>query len=232
MLAQPAEGVRRFAPAVLDRLARFVRRALGAEHPIVTEVEKSGDERGRAPGPRQQVLGRRQLLHQARERAEAERTIELTRIMMPFLLLVSLAAAAMGMLNARGRFGAAAVGPALFNVGALAVGVSLWAAGLPPARAVVGWALGVLLGGALQLGVQLPALHALGYRFRPRLSRARLADPAVRRVFVRVAGPARAGPFSLPAIHGSRATASLDSGKALAKLNALVEFSQAFQTIQ
>jgi anthranilate phosphoribosyltransferase len=30
----------------------------------------------------------------------------------------------------------------------------------------------------------------------------------------------------------AEATASLDSGKALAKLNALVEFSQDFQTIQ
>jgi putative peptidoglycan lipid II flippase len=107
----------------------------------------------------------------------------LARIMMPFLAIVSLSAAAMGMLNARGRFGAAAVAPALFNVGALAVGVSLWLAGLPPERAVVGWALGVLLGGALQLGVQLPSLHALGYRLRPRLSRAALADAGVRRIF-------------------------------------------------
>jgi putative peptidoglycan lipid II flippase len=107
----------------------------------------------------------------------------LARIMMPFLLIVSLSAVAMGILNARGRFGAAAVAPAFFNVGALAVGVALWIAGIPPERAVVGWGLGVLLGGSLQLGVQLPALRALGYRFRPRLSRARLAAPAVRRAF-------------------------------------------------
>ena len=37
-------------------------------------------------------------------RRQAELTVRLTRIMMPFLLLVSLAALAMGMLNAEGRF--------------------------------------------------------------------------------------------------------------------------------
>jgi putative peptidoglycan lipid II flippase len=56
----------------------------------------------------------------------------LTRIMMPFLLLVSLSAVAMGMLNAQSRFTAPALAPALFNVGAIAVGVWLWASGKGP----------------------------------------------------------------------------------------------------
>jgi len=115
--------------------------------------------------------------------AEAELAAALTRVMMPFLLLVSLSAAAMGMLNAQSRFAAPALAPALFNVGAIAVGAGLWIAGWPPERAVAGWAVGTLLGGALQLGVQLPALHRLGYRFRPRLSRAALRDRGLRRVF-------------------------------------------------
>jgi putative peptidoglycan lipid II flippase len=106
----------------------------------------------------------------------------LTRIMMPFLLLVSLAAVAMGMLNAQGRFTAPAVAPALFNVGSLAVGVGLWAAGWPPERAVLGWAVGTMLGGVLQLAAQLPALHALGFRVRPRLGRSDLVDPGLRRI--------------------------------------------------
>jgi putative peptidoglycan lipid II flippase len=106
----------------------------------------------------------------------------LTRIMMPFLLLVSLSAVAMGMLNAQSRFTAPALAPALFNVGSLAVGFSLWLAGWPPERAVVGWAFGTMLGGALQLGVQLPALRGLGYRTRPALGRAALADPGLRRI--------------------------------------------------
>jgi formiminotetrahydrofolate cyclodeaminase len=94
----------------------------------------------------------------------------LTRIMMPFLLLVSLSAVAMGMLNAQGRFTAPAVAPALFNVGSIAVGLGLWLAGLPPERAVVGWSVGTLLGGALQLAAQLPSLRAVGYRARPALA--------------------------------------------------------------
>jgi putative peptidoglycan lipid II flippase len=107
----------------------------------------------------------------------------LTRIMMPFLLLVSLSATAMGMLNAQQRFTAPALAPALFNVGSIGVGLGLWAAGLPPERAVVGWSIGTLLGGVLQLATQVPSLHALGYRPRLVLSRADLRDPGIRRIF-------------------------------------------------
>lgn len=106
----------------------------------------------------------------------------LTRIMMPFLPLVSLAALAMGMLNAQGRFTAPAIAPALFNVGSLAVGLGLWLAGWPPERAVVGWSVGTLLGGVLQLAAQLPSLRATGYRFHLRLGRAALTEPGVRRI--------------------------------------------------
>jgi putative peptidoglycan lipid II flippase len=114
---------------------------------------------------------------------QAALAASLTRIMMPFLLLVSLAAAVMGMLNAQGRFTAPAIAPALFNVGSIAVGAGLWAAGLPPERAVVGWSIGTLLGGVLQLAAQLPSLHAAGYRARPALARSDLRDPGLRRIF-------------------------------------------------
>ncbi len=109
-------------------------------------------------------------------------TARLTTLMMPFLLLVSLAAVAMGMLNAQGRFTAPALAPALFNVGSIAVGLGLWAAGWPPERAVVGWSIGTLLGGLLQLATQLPSLRAAGGIPVPALSRARLADPGLRRI--------------------------------------------------
>jgi putative peptidoglycan lipid II flippase len=107
---------------------------------------------------------------------------DLTRLMMPFLLLVSLSAVAMGILNAQGRFTAPALAPALFNVGSLAVGLGLWLAGWPPERAVVGWAAGTLLGGLLQLGAQLPSLGAAGGFPAPGLSLARLRDPGLRRI--------------------------------------------------
>ncbi len=106
---------------------------------------------------------------------------DLTRIMMPFLLLVSLAAAAMGMLNAQGRFTAPALAPALFNVGAIAVGIGLWWAGAGPRAAVVGWSIGTLLGGLLQLVVQAPSLRSTGYRFRPRAAGA-WREPGIRRM--------------------------------------------------
>jgi len=88
----------------------------------------------------------------------------------------------MGMLNAQGRFTAPAVAPALFNVGSIAVGLGLWGAGWPPERAVVGWSVGTLLGGALQLAAQVPSLRATGYRFQLRVGRAALSEPGVRRI--------------------------------------------------
>jgi putative peptidoglycan lipid II flippase len=106
----------------------------------------------------------------------------LTRIMMPFLLLVSLSAVAMGMLNAQMRFTAPALAPALFNVGAIAVGTWLWATGKGPRAAVVGWSVGTLVGGSMQLAAQWPSLHALGFRLRPRFGSAARADPGIRRI--------------------------------------------------
>lgn len=112
---------------------------------------------------------------------EAQLTAQLARIMMPFLPLVSLAAVAMGMLNAQGRFTAPALAPALFNVGSIGVGLGLWASGVGPRGAVIGWSAGTLLGGLLQLLAQWPSLSATGYRFRPRLAGAR-AEPGIRRI--------------------------------------------------
>jgi putative peptidoglycan lipid II flippase len=113
---------------------------------------------------------------------EAAFATELTRIMMPFLLLVSLSAVAMGMLNAQSRFTAPALAPALFNVGAIAVGTWLWATGKGPRAAAVGWSMGTLLGGAMQLAAQWPSLRSLGFRLRPVLGRAAFADPGIRRI--------------------------------------------------
>lgn len=113
---------------------------------------------------------------------QAEFATFLTRIMMPFLLLVSLSAVAMGMLNAQSRFTAPALAPALFNVGAIAVGVWLWATGKGPRAAAVGWSVGTLVGGALQLLAQWPSLRAQGFRLRPHAGRAALADPGIRRI--------------------------------------------------
>jgi putative peptidoglycan lipid II flippase len=94
-----------------------------------------------------------------------ELTVQLSRIMLPFLLLVALAAAAMGMLNAVRRFTVPALAPLFLNLGMIVVGVALIpvmrSLGQPP---IVAMAFGVLAGGFLQFAVQLPELWRLGWR--------------------------------------------------------------------
>lgn len=97
---------------------------------------------------------------------KSELTVMLTRIMMPFLLLVSLAALAMGMLNAEERFTPPALSPALFNLATVLTGLGLWLFKIGRSRtAAIAWAVATLCGGALQLGLQLVPLFQSGYRF-------------------------------------------------------------------
>jgi putative peptidoglycan lipid II flippase len=116
-------------------------------------------------------------------------TVLLTRIMMPFLLLVSFAAVAMGMLNAEERFGVPALSPALFNVVAIVWAAVLWALGLTLTQVVIGWAIGALLGGLAQFLVQVPSLRRLGWRPRPEWAP---RDPGLLQV-ARLMAPATVG---------------------------------------
>src|SRR5690349_4551908 len=118
-------------------------------------------------------------------------TITLTRIMLPFLILVSLAAVAMGMLNAQDRYGAPALARAMFNVVTIIVGIGLHAFGFDPYWVAVGWSIGTLLGGLAQLAIQLPPLVRLGWRPKLATDLPR-RDPGVRRVAV-VMAPAIIG---------------------------------------
>jgi len=78
---------------------------------------------------------------------KTELTVLLTRIMMPFLPLVSFAAVAMGMLNAEERFSTPALSPAMFNLVAILWGALLWALGFDPVHVAVASAVGTLLDG-------------------------------------------------------------------------------------
>src|SRR5580704_5719463 len=80
-------------------------------------------------------------------------TVLLTRIMFPFLLLVTLAAQAMAALNASGSFGVPALASSLFNAGSVACGLALgYTVGRGTGNGkIVSMAAGVLAGGALQL---------------------------------------------------------------------------------
>ena len=107
-------------------------------------------------------------------------TVQLTRVMLPFLPSVALAAACMGMLNARGSFGVPALAPTWLNLGMVVFGVAL----IPVCRRfgqpdILAMAIGVVIGGIGQFAFQLPALHRLGFRLRWELPR---PHPGVRRV--------------------------------------------------
>ena len=94
-------------------------------------------------------------------------TILLTRIMWPFILLVSLAALVMGMLNAKNVFGMPAMASSFFNLGSIIGGVTLgwWFDPHFGARSLIGLAIGTLIGGLWQLVAQFPSLRRAGYRF-------------------------------------------------------------------
>lgn len=117
--------------------------------------------------------------------------IHLTRIMFPFLLLVALAAQAMGVLNACNQFGVPALASSLFNVISVISGLVLGYAvgpqlGLTP---IEGMAWGVVIGGACQMLGQMPSMVSKGFSFRPALD---WSHPGLRQI-VRLMGPAVLG---------------------------------------
>ncbi|WP_440110498.1 murein biosynthesis integral membrane protein MurJ [Acidovorax sp. BL-A-41-H1] len=111
----------------------------------------------------------------------------MTRWMFPYIGFMSMVALSAGILNTWKHFAVPAASPVLLNlcmIGAAWLGApQLEARGIPPIYAMAG---GVMLGGVLQLAVQIPALARLG--LLPRIGvtwgrvRSAWADPGVRRV--------------------------------------------------
>src|SRR6266481_3155842 len=118
---------------------------------------------------------------------KAALTAELTRIMFPFIVMVSMAALVMGMLNAKSVFGIPAMASSFFNIGSIVGGVTLGAWIDPDfgPRALIGLAIGTLIGGALQFAVQLPPLSGLGFKYSPDF---RWPDPGVNSI-LQLMGP-------------------------------------------
>lgn len=118
------------------------------------------------------------------EPGKIELTTGLTRVMFPYIFFMGTAALGMAALNAKKKFGVAAFAPGLFNVGVVAAAVllrdPLAARGVDPSMSL---AIGVLLGGVLQVIVQWPALRAIGFAGRPVLD---LHDPHVREMLRRI----------------------------------------------
>ncbi|MDJ0974668.1 MAG: murein biosynthesis integral membrane protein MurJ [Planctomycetota bacterium] len=114
-------------------------------------------------------------------------TIKLTRIMFPFLLFVALASVVMGVLNTHRRYFVPALAPMFFNVTAVAGGVVLLVLEQDVITALTAWSVLVVVGGLLQLLIQLPLLFRIGWRGRPEPD-LKFRDPALRQI-VRRMGP-------------------------------------------
>jgi len=102
-------------------------------------------------------------------------TTTLNRIIFPYIGFVSLSALAMGVLNSFGRFGASAFAPVLLNISIIAFS---FLSDLFPNPAIA-LSVGVVLGGILQIVIQIPSLLQTGWRLRWLWN---LAHPGVRRV--------------------------------------------------
>jgi putative peptidoglycan lipid II flippase len=157
--------------------------------------------------------------------AKAALTVHLTRIMFPFILLVSLAALAMGMLNAKNVFGMPAMASSFFNIGSIVGGVVLgyW---LDPHfgwRSLTGLAIATVIGGALQLMVQMPSLRRVGYRYRPDFQ---WRDPGVRAILL-LMGPSviAGGTTQVNVLANSMFASALGNG-------AIFDLSIAFRLMQ
>lgn len=86
-------------------------------------------------------------------------TVYLTRLMFPYILLISLTALAMGILNSLKHFAAPAASPVLLNV-FIIIGAAVFSRWF--AEPTVGLAIGVLVGGVSQLCLQIPVLVKKG----------------------------------------------------------------------
>jgi len=117
-------------------------------------------------------------------------TIRLTRVMLPFLTLVALAAAVMGMLNSLRHYFLPALAPAAFNIATIVCALALTplmpALGQPRIMAI---AVAAIVGGLGQLAMQWPSLRREGFRYQPILD---LKDPGLREVLL-LMGPGTLG---------------------------------------
>lgn len=110
-------------------------------------------------------------------------TVQLVQIMMPFLLLVSMAAVMMAMLNAQQKFLWPALAPAMFNLVIVLFGITLKVLHVSSRISIYIWAAATLLGGICQLLVQVPPLWRAGYRFAFTFKN----DPRIRQLLVTMA---------------------------------------------
>ena len=119
--------------------------------------------------------------------AQYELTVLLTRFMFPYIFFISLVALCMGILNSLRHFAAPALSPVLLNIAMIIAALTLHGYFEEPIFAL---AVGVMVGGVLQLGMQWPFLIKMGVRLKPNF---RFRHPGLRRI----------GALMLPAVFGA-----------------------------
>ncbi|HMK36090.1 MAG TPA: murein biosynthesis integral membrane protein MurJ, partial [Desulfomonilaceae bacterium] len=92
-------------------------------------------------------------------------TVDLNRIMFPYIFFISLVALASGVLNSMGHFSAPAAAPSILNLCMIGSVVLYSVVGRGQPVYALAW--GVVVAGVLQLVLQLPFLAAQGIRLRP-----------------------------------------------------------------
>ncbi len=145
-------------------------------------------------------------------------TVHLTQLMLLSPIFIGMGAVVSGLLNSYQRFVLPAIAPLAYNLAIIAAALLL-----APSMGVTGLAVGVVIGSALHLVVQLPQLRTLGQAYRPTI---RLRHPGVRQV-TRLMGPRLLG-LAAGQINFVVSTV-LASGLAVGSLTA---FTYAFQLSQ
>ncbi len=117
-------------------------------------------------------------------------TFELARVMFPYVVLICLAALSMAVLNSFKHFATSAFAPCLLNLILIAVMLVVFPViGAEPADRAMALAWGVLIAGAAQVAIQLPALKRFGCPFK---FSNRWNDPKIRQMLL-LMGPAALG---------------------------------------
>jgi len=114
-------------------------------------------------------------------------TVELTRWLFPFILLVSIAALFLGILNSLKKFSMPAFAPVVLNLSMISAGLFLCPLmGDTPEKQVFGWVIGALVGAFLEIVIQwIPAARA-GFSFRPVIN---MAEAGIKKI-MRLMAPA------------------------------------------
>jgi len=114
-------------------------------------------------------------------------TVFLNRLMFPYIFFIALVALCMGILNSFRHFTSPALSPVMLNIAMIAAALTLHDVFAQPITAL---AVGVLIGGVLQLAMQWPALAKFGVKFKLRFN---LQHPGIQQI----------GLLMLPAILGA-----------------------------